>query len=459
MESLTSGVQTLLGDPKRAVLRLSLPMMAAMFVQSLYNIVDAIWVAGLGSEALAAVGLFFPFMTGMMALATGLGVGGSSAVSRRIGARDKASAERAALLTLSLGVLVSLLFLALLPPSLKIFALMGATGTTAAQASAYAQVLFGGAVVLFFANLATALLRGEGDARRAMYAMVLGGLLNVGLDPLFIYTFRLGVAGAAWATLASLFCSALLLCFWLFLRPSTYLRLSLRKLRWDSALVWEILAVGVPAALAQLSMALAMLAVNGILLRVGGERAVAIFATGWRVVTLGTIPMNGMATGVTAVTAAAFGAQNAGKLRTAYLYAIRLGVLIQLGIASFVALAAPALALLFTYSPGSLGLREDLVAFLRWMCLFLPTVPLGMLTSAMFNGVKMGGRALLLTFLRTVVLQVLGGWTFGVALGLGERGVWWGIILANVFMAFVSFTWGTSTVRALHRKFEASLAG
>ena len=106
MESLTSGVQTLLGDPKRAVLRLSLPMMAAMFVQSLYNIVDAIWVAGLGSEALAAVGLFFPFMTGMMALATGLGVGGSSTVSRRIGARDKPSAERAALLTLSLGVLV-----------------------------------------------------------------------------------------------------------------------------------------------------------------------------------------------------------------------------------------------------------------------------------------------------------------------------------------------------------------
>jgi putative MATE family efflux protein len=314
-------------------------------------------------------------------------------------------------------------------------------------------------VVLFFANLATALLRGEGDARRAMYAMVLGGLLNVGLDPLFIYTFGLGVVGAAWATLASLFCSALLLCFWLFLRPSTYLRLSLRKLRWDSALVWEILAVGVPAALAQLSMALAMLAVNGILLRVGGERAVAIFATGWRVVTLGTIPMNGMATGVTAVTAAAFGAQNAGKLRTAYLYAIRLGVLIQLGIASFVALAAPALALLFTYSPGSLGLREDLVAFLRWMCLFLPTVPLGMLTSAMFNGVKMGGRALLLTFLRTVVLQVLGGWTFGVALGLGERGVWWGIILANVFMAWVGLTWGTQTVRGFFKKFAQGPSG
>jgi len=459
MEHVTAGVQTLLGDPRRAILRPSLPMMAAMFVQSLYNVVDAIWVSGLGSQALAAVGLFFPFMMVMMALATGLGVGGSSAVSRRIGARDKAGAEQAALLTLSLGFLLSLLFVGSVPLTMRIFRAMGATEEVAREAANYGRVLFGGAMVLFFANLATALLRGEGDARRAMYAITLGGLLNIGLDPLFIYTFGLGVAGAAWATLASLFASALLQSFWLFFRPTTYLRLSWRKLRWDRPLIWEILAVGVPASLAQLSMSLAMLAVNGILLRVGGERAVAIFGTGWRVVTLGTIPMNGMATGVTAVTAAAFGARDGGKLRTAYLYAIRLGVLIQLGIAGFVALAAPFLALLFTYSPGSVALRADLVSFLRWMCLFLPTVPLGMLTSAMFNGVKMGFRALLLTFLRTVVLQALGGWALGIALGLGERGVWWGIITANVFMAWVGFTWGTRTVADLSRKFSERPTG
>ncbi len=454
MEQESTGVRTLLGDPRRAVVRLSLPMMAAMFVQSLYNMVDAIWVAGLGSEALAAVGLFFPFMMGMTALATGLGVGGSSAVSRRIGAQDKSGAERAAFLTLALGIFLSFPFLAGVPLAPRIFVLLGARGEAAGGAAAYGRILFGGALVLFFANLATALLRGEGDARRAMYAILLGGILNIGLDPLFIYAFRLGVAGAAWATLASLFASALLLSLWLFFRPTTYLRLSLRKLRWDSPLVLEILAVGLPASLAQLSMSLAMLVVNGILLRVGGERAVAVFGTGWRVVTLGTIPMNGMATGVTAVTAAAFGACDGGKLRTAYFYAIRLGVLIQLGIASFVALAAPVLSLLFTYSPGSADLRPDLVAFLRWMCLFLPTVPLGMLTSAMFNGVKMGVRALLLTFLRTVVLQALGGWALGVALGLGERGVWWGIITANVLMAWVGFTWGQHTVAALSRRFS-----
>lgn len=454
MEYETPSVQTLLGHPRRAILRLSLPMMAAMFVQSLYNMVDAIWVSGLGSEALAAVGLFFPFMMGMLALATGLGVGGSSAVSRRIGAREKLGAERAALLTLALGFFFSILFFLGLPLTSRMFTGLGATGEAARGAGAYARVLFGGAPVVFFANLATALLRGEGDARRAMYAILLGGILNIGLDPLFIYTLHLGVVGAAWATLASLSASALLLSVWLFLRPTTYLRLSPDKLRWEPATVWEILAVGIPASLAQLSMSLAMLALNGILLRVGGERAVAVFATGWRVVTLGTIPMLGMATGVTAVTAAAFGARAGEKLRTAYFYAVRVGTSIQVGVAAFVALFAPVLSLLFTYSPGSLGLRPDLIAFLRWMCLFLPTVPLGMLTSAMFNGVKLGGRALLLTFLRTMVLQALGGWVLGVALGLGERGVWWGVIAANVFMAWVGYTWGRHTVNTLSQKFS-----
>lgn len=454
MEHETPGVQTLVGHPQRAILRLSLPMMAAMFVQSLYNMVDAIWVSGLGSEALAAVGLFFPFMLGMLALATGLGVGGSSAVSRRIGAREKLSAERAALLTLVLGFCVSVLFFLGFPLTTWIFTSLGATGEAARGAGAYARVLFGGAPVVFFTNLATSLLRGEGDARRAMYAILLGGILNIGLDPLFIYTLRLGVVGAAWATLASLSASALLLSFWLFFRPRTYLRLSPNKLRWEPTTIWEILAVGIPASLAQLSMSLAMLALNGILLRVGGERAVAVFATGWRVVTLGTIPMNGMATGVTAVTAAAFGARAGEKLRTTYLYAVRVGISIQVGIAAFVALSAPALSLLFTYSPGSLGLRPDLIAFLRWMCLFLPTVPLGMLTSAMFNGVKLGGRALLLTVVRTLVLQALGGWVLGVALGLGERGVWWGVIVANVLMAWVGYTWGRHTVHTLSQKFS-----
>ncbi|MDH4217371.1 MAG: MATE family efflux transporter, partial [Candidatus Aminicenantes bacterium] len=93
---MTKGVKILLGDPKKAILKLSAPMMLAMLLQAVYNITDGIWVAGLGADQLAAVGLFFPFFIIIVALGAGIGVGGSSAISRRIGERNKKVAENTA---------------------------------------------------------------------------------------------------------------------------------------------------------------------------------------------------------------------------------------------------------------------------------------------------------------------------------------------------------------------------
>ena len=450
MERLTFGVKTLLGDPRRAVIKLSLPMMAAMLVQSAYNVVDAIWVSGLGQGALAAVGLFFPFFMGLMALATGIGTGGSAAISRRIGAKDRAGASNAALHSFAIGLILAVsLSLVFTPLSGRIFGAMVTEETTGASAAAYARVLFSGAVLMFLANIGLAVLRGEGDARRAMYAMLAGSLLNIGLDPLFIYGLGLGVTGAAWATLFGQFVSALLVFYWLFLKRDTYVELLPKLFRWDPRLLFEILRVGVPASLSQLSMSLSAFLLNWILLRVAGEAGVAIFTSGWRIVTIGTIPLLGIATGVTAVCGAAYGARDVGKLRDAYFYAVRFGLVLEIIVAGIVAALAPFLALLFTYSVGSSALRPELVRFLRWMTIFLPTVPFGMLTSAMFNGIGKGERALLVTILRTLVLQVLGAYGLSVLAGVGILGVWWGIIIGNVLAGLIGFAWGRRTVSRL----------
>ena len=98
----TKGVETLLGDPEKAIIKLSLPMIAAMSVQTIYNLVDAIWVSGIGADALAAIGFVYPFFFLAMGLSNGLGVGAGSAISRRIGARDKPGADNVAVHTLSL---------------------------------------------------------------------------------------------------------------------------------------------------------------------------------------------------------------------------------------------------------------------------------------------------------------------------------------------------------------------
>ena len=146
----TKGVQTLLGNPKRAIIKLSIPMIVAMSVHTLYSFVDGLWVAGLGPDALSAVGFTFPFFFMLMALSAGLGVGGSSAVSRMIGRKDKGGADAVATHTMVLMLLTSLVialpFFIFAP---AIFARLGA-GSVAGMAGEYARILFGGTLVIFF---------------------------------------------------------------------------------------------------------------------------------------------------------------------------------------------------------------------------------------------------------------------------------------------------------------------
>ncbi|RLF80559.1 MATE family efflux transporter, partial [Thermococci archaeon] len=271
-QKVTKGVQMLLGDPKRAVIKLSLPMMVGMLVQSLYNLVDGIWVAGLGSNALAAIGLFFPIFMGLIALASGLGVGASSAISRRIGAQNKKGADNVAdhavITGLFLGVLLSVF---LFPVIETIFVDMGATQEIVELAVKYSRILILGASVIVFNNVANGILRGEGDTKRSMYAMVLGSGLNIILDPIFIYTLGLGVIGAAYATLLSMIITSGFLVFWLFFKRDTYVDITLKDFDSNREIFIDILRVGLPSALAQLAMSFAMFFINTIIIRVGSS--------------------------------------------------------------------------------------------------------------------------------------------------------------------------------------------
>jgi putative MATE family efflux protein len=454
-ENVTEGVRTLLGDPRKAVLKISVPMMIAMFVSSMYNVADAVWVSGLGSNALAAVGLFFPFFMMIIALASGIGVGGSSAISRRIGERNKEAADNTAIHTFVVGIAIAgAVSLPFIPFLNQIFVSMGSNASVAGMASRYARILFGGSIFLFLSYIGNAILRGEGDAKRAMYAMVIGSALNTILDPVFIYTFKLGVAGAAWATLISMVISFIPVAYWLFVKKDTYVDMSLKDFRPDRKIAKEIFRVGVPASLAQLSMSIAMFGLNWIILGVGGDEGIAIFTSGWRVTMIGIIPLLGMAIGVTAVTGAAYGARDMEKLEAAYLYGIKIGVGIEIVVAVSTAIFAPQIAYLFTYSEGSASLYSELVNFLRWMVLFYITTPLGMLTSSMFNGIGKGERALTVTVLRTIVLQIAMAYLFAMVLDFGLTGVWMGIVTGNVTAALISFTWGRFTISHLKKSFS-----
>lgn len=447
----TEGVRTLLGEPKKAIVKLSIPMILAMFVQATYNLVDAIWVAGIGADALAAVGFVFPFYFIMTAISTGLGVGSSSAISRRIGARDKAGADSVAahsmILLVALTVAFTLPFAALAE---SIFSAIGA-GATLEMTVAYAKIIFAGAIFLFFSNVANAILRGEGDAKRAMYALALGAGLNTILDPIFIYTLGLGVAGAALATILSLAISSSLLFYWLAIKNDTYISLRLRVFRFDRKIMNDILRVGVPSSIIQVSMSISMVIINYVIVFIshGSTDGVAVYSTGWRVATLGTLPLNGISTAVVAVCGAAFGEKSYEKISISHLHAVKIGLAIEGILTATTFIFAPQIATVFTYSERAAHIADDLTLFLRIACIFWPFVSFGMLSSALFQGVGKGINSLIATVLRSLVLTLLFVFMLAFILDYGLIGVWWGIVLANIIGSMVVFSWARIYVNKL----------
>jgi len=457
----TEGVNTLLGDPKRAIVKLSIPMVVAMSFQTLYNLADAIWVSGKGPASLSAVGFTFPFFFFAMALGNGIGIGAGAAISRRIGARDKVGADKVAahsvILSLIIGSFTSLVMLILLPHMLTF---MGA-GDALQLSVTYSRIIFSGILFLFFNASSVSILRSEGDAKRAMYVMASGGILNIILDPIFIYTLNLGVAGAALATILSMSVASLLNFYWLFLQKKTFVTFHFRGFRFDGSILYDIGRVGFPASVSQMSMSLMAFMLTTIIAKVGGTVGVAVYTSGWRIVSIATLPMLGVASAVTAVTGAAFGAEDYAKAKTAYYYAMKAGVLVELVLAVLVILFARQITWIFTWSEESDLLVPDLVKFLRILWVLLPTAPFGMLSSGLFQGTGKGLFALGATLIRTIVFTVPFAWFMGIHLGWGLEGVWIGMAAAGLAYIPVVFGWACrylktiQTIAVLHPSLSA----
>lgn len=447
---MTRGVRTLTGDPKKAIIQLSIPMMLAMSVQVIYNLVDAIWVSGLGADALSAVGFFFPLLFLIMGLSNGIGIGASSAISRRIGANDKPGADavsiHALLLTLLIGVAITIPTFLLAP---AIFDVLGADEVLDLTVD-YARVLFAGTIIIFYMNVTNNILRGEGDTKRAMYAIVVGSVLNIILDPIFIYVLDQGVAGAAQATMLSIAISSLLITYWLFFKRDTYVSIHFRAFRYSQHTLWEILRVGVPASVQQMSMSLSMLVLNGIVVVVAGSDGVAIYSTGWRVVTLAIVPLIGIATSVTAVTGAAYGMKAYDKLDTAHIYAVMTGFKIELILAVLTFIFAPQIASVFTQSEAAAHLAPDIATFLRVICIFYPTTSFGMHSSAMFQGTGNGSKALIATVFRSIITTLPVAYILGVVLEWGLVGIWSGIVIGNVIGSVAIYVWSRHYIHSLN---------
>ena len=300
----------------KALMALGIPIMIGMLINALYNLVDAYFVGGLGESQMGAISIVFPLGQVVVGLGLMFGNGAASYLSRLLGRGDKDTANKVASTALYSSVLVGAIIIILATIFLKpILTLLGATDTIMPYALTYARIYVISCIFNVFNVTMNNIVTSEGAAKTTMCALLLGAILNIGLDPIFIYVLEMGVAGAAIATAISQFVSTLVYLNYV-LRKKSAFTFSVREFALTKQMMAEILKIGVPTLtfqlLTSLSITLINRAANGY-----GDAVIAGMGAVTRVTSMGTLVVFGFLKGFQPIAGFSYGAKKFDRLQEA----------------------------------------------------------------------------------------------------------------------------------------------
>ena len=443
-------VELMRGEPEIAVRKLAIPIMISMLLTASYNIVDGIWVAGLGQAAIAGIGFVTPIFMVLNGFSVGLGNGATSSISRSVGAKNRERASKAAAHSLLIFLVASIvLTVTLLVIQESLLKTYGASGQSLTEAIKYGTPLFLGLFAFMFANGGSGILRGEGDMKRAMYAMIVSVALNFILDPIFIYVLNLGSAGASLATIVSSLGAAIVIIYWILIKKDTYVNVTFKGFKFDSEIARDILKVGIPASLDMFVMSIAMSFYLMFISSVGGEYGIAAFTSGQRLYLFGIMPLTAIASAVAAVSGSAFGARNWDYLSRTHTYGTKFAMMVSVVILIILVIFAPQLSMIFAYTPETAPLIPEITNFLRIASFGLLLVGIGMPSSFFYQGIGRGTTSLAWTIIRELILTVGFTYLFGIVLNWGLTGIWVGLAIGRIIASILNFTYARYTIRKL----------
>ena len=447
-------VELMRGNPEKAVKTLAIPIMISMLLTASYNIIDGIWVAGLGQSAIAGIGFVTPIFMILNGVSVGLGNGATSSISRFVGAKNHEGANQSAAHSLLIFLVASILLTAILlfaqEPLLRAY---GASGQNLAEGLKYGTPLFLGLIAFMFGNGGSGILRGEGDMKRAMYAMIISVTLNAILDPIFIYVLGFGSAGASLATIVSALGSASTIMYWILIKKDTYVNVNLREFKFNPEIAKDILKVGIPASMDMFMMSIAVSLYLVFISTIGGEFGIASFTSGQRLYLFAIMPLTAIGSAVAAVSGSAFGAKNGDYLSRAHLYGVKFGIVFGTAVTIILVAFAPQLATLFAYTKETAVLVPEITRFLRIASLCLPLTAAGMTSSFMYQGIGKGTISLGWTIIREVIFTVTATYTLGIILGWGLVGIWTGLAVGRTLASILNFAFARYTINKVRAKF------
>ncbi|MDB9871381.1 MATE family efflux transporter [bacterium] len=452
-----SRLKVFLDNPSKALWSLAIPIMFGMGIQTLYNLVDMLFIGRLGGNAITGIAFNMPLFFLVLGLTMGLGTGVTAAIARFIGEENKEQADNCAEHAVFIAFIISITLSSVgLLFGKDILSLFGASGEILNLGWEYLHVMCVGMPFMIFSGFFRSILAGEGDMKFPMMVAGLGTILNIILDPIFIFElesfgnigFGLGISGAAMATVISQAIVFIVFIFMLFFKNHSYITFNLNDFSFSSDIILDIIKIGLPASLSMIVMAVGQGVFNKILVHISVE-TVAAYQVAGRLDMLVFLPIFSIAASLTTLIGMFYGAKEYEALRFTIRYGIVSALIITIFSSVMVYIFADQVVRFFTEDESIVIIA---VNFLQIFAFAYPFIAVGITTGRVLQGLGKGLPVLVITIVRVLGVSAPLSLFFIFVMDKSVEWVWYSMMLSTVVAFAIGLTWLVSTVKKLPMK-------
>ena len=426
-------------NPQKALFTLSLPMMAGMSVQAIYMLIDTAFIGHwVGGSALAGLGIVFPPMFIIMGITFGLGSGATTVIAQSIGEKNKQKADNSAEHIIVLGLLLSLFFV-LIGIFFGDYIIKSQTEdyNALSNASDYFYTMLYGTPFMILSIFFRSILSGEGDNMMPMKVLGFGTLVNLLLDPLFIYYFA--IKGAAIATVISQATVFLIFIYLMIIKDRNYISLDLNNFKYNSKIFSNILKIGIPASLSMLIMSLGLFFYNMILNQTEySSNAIAAYSTCHRIEHLFFIPIISLATSMVTLIGMFYGARKINLITDLIYFSIKVSVIISLIYSLFFLTCSEFILGLFTNDKEIIAIG---VGYFKIFAFAIPFISIAMNCSRAMQGLGKAYPMFIITCLRVIIISCFLSYYFIIILEKPIYYAWYSVLISCITSSIISFLW------------------
>jgi len=393
------------GKINKLIANFSIPAIAGMLVMASYNVVDRIFVGrGVGTLAISGVAITFPIVIILMGFGMLVGMGAMSLISLKLGEKKKEDAENILNYAFLFSIVISLILVAAIYFTLDpLIILFGGTGEVYKYAEEFLRVFIIGIPFQFLAFSLNGIIRSQGDPKTALWTMLISGILNIILNPIFIFVLHMGVRGSAWASVISQFVGAAWVVAY-FISKRSFIKIKFRIPKFDYAIVRRMFAIGFSPFMMQIAGSFIFFIFNRTLLVYGGDTAVAAMAIGNSIVMFIMMPIFGLNQGIQPIIGFNYGAKNIHRVKETVRKGITLATIICS--AGFIVVMLYSIDIVRVFSANDMNLVTMGSHGMKIFLLMLPLSGFQIVSWAYFQAVGKPRQSLILTLSKQVLLII-----------------------------------------------------